>query len=97
MKKGQVELDDFKSDEDVLAADDLWFRVLKNVRAEVMPPAKKKAVAAVMERALGAENFAALQREIGQHASYRMTEAQSEAVVRDAATRLRSVSPVTTR
>ena len=42
MKKGQVELDHFKSDEEVLAADDLWFRVLKNVRAEVMPPAKKK-------------------------------------------------------
>jgi DNA gyrase subunit A len=38
--------------------------------------------AAVMERALGAEHFAALQREIGTQASYRMTEAQAEAVVR---------------
>jgi DNA gyrase subunit A len=38
--------------------------------------------AAVMGRALGAEHFAALQREIGVHDSYRMTEAQAEAVVR---------------
>ena len=38
--------------------------------------------AAVLERALGDEHFAALQREIGAHASYRMTEAQAEAVVR---------------
>jgi DNA gyrase subunit A len=38
--------------------------------------------AAVLERALGAEHFTALQREIGVHASYRMTEAQTEAVVR---------------
>src|SRR5262249_14639774 len=38
--------------------------------------------AAVMERALGSEHFAALAREIGSHPSYRMTEAQAEAVVR---------------
>lgn len=38
--------------------------------------------AAVLERALSAEHFAALQREIGTHASYHMTEAQAEAVVR---------------
>ena len=38
--------------------------------------------AAVLERALGDEHFAALQREIGVQASYRMTEAQAEAVVR---------------
>ncbi|HZZ81706.1 MAG TPA: DNA gyrase subunit A [Gemmataceae bacterium] len=38
--------------------------------------------AALMERALGAEHFANLQKEIGAHASYRMTEAQAEAVVR---------------
>src|SRR5207244_9414395 len=38
--------------------------------------------AAVLERALGAEHFAALAREIGSHPSYRMTEAQAEAVVR---------------
>jgi DNA gyrase subunit A len=38
--------------------------------------------AAVMERALGAEHFAALRRELGEHASYHMTEAQAEAIVR---------------
>jgi DNA gyrase subunit A len=38
--------------------------------------------AAVLERALGSENFVALVREIGQQAEYRMTEAQADAVVR---------------
>jgi DNA gyrase subunit A len=38
--------------------------------------------ASVLERALGADHFTALQREIGKHASYHMTEAQAEAVVR---------------
>lgn len=38
--------------------------------------------AAVMERALGAEHFAALQKELGAYPSYNMTEAQAEAVVR---------------
>jgi DNA gyrase subunit A len=38
--------------------------------------------AAVLERALGSANFAALVREIGQQAEYRMTEAQADAVVR---------------
>src|SRR5262249_19188243 len=38
--------------------------------------------AALMERALGAQHCQALQRELGTHASYRMTEAQAEAVVR---------------
>jgi DNA gyrase subunit A len=38
--------------------------------------------AAVMERALGAEHFAALRRELGEHPSYHMTEAQAEAIVR---------------
>lgn len=38
--------------------------------------------AAVMERALGAEHFTALKREIGDHAAYHLTEAQAEAVVR---------------
>ncbi|HEY1860958.1 MAG TPA: DNA gyrase subunit A [Gemmataceae bacterium] len=40
------------------------------------------ASAAVLERALGADHFHALQREIGVHDSYRMSEAQAEAVVR---------------
>jgi DNA gyrase subunit A len=38
--------------------------------------------AALLERALGADHFAALQREIGVHASYHMTEVQADAVVR---------------
>jgi DNA gyrase subunit A len=38
--------------------------------------------AAVMRRALGEDHFAALQRELGALDSYRMTEAQAEAVVR---------------
>jgi DNA gyrase subunit A len=37
---------------------------------------------ALMERALGAEHFAGLQKEIGVQKSYSMTEAQAEAVVR---------------
>src|SRR5207248_1817036 len=37
--------------------------------------------AAVLRRALGEEPFAALQRELGELESYRMTEAQAEAVV----------------
>ncbi len=38
--------------------------------------------AALMERALGAEHFAALQKELGVQTSYFMTEAQADAVVR---------------
>jgi DNA gyrase subunit A len=38
--------------------------------------------ASLMERAIGAEAFAALQRELGTTAVYRMTELQAEAVVR---------------
>src|SRR5207249_11877203 len=38
--------------------------------------------AAVLKRALGDQHFAALQKEIGTHAAYHMTEAQAEAVVR---------------
>jgi DNA gyrase subunit A len=38
--------------------------------------------AALLERAIGTEHFASLQREIGVHASYYMTEAQADAVVR---------------
>ena len=39
--KGEVALDQFKSDDDVLKNPELWFKVLKNVRAGLMPPAKK--------------------------------------------------------
>jgi DNA gyrase subunit A len=52
-------------------------------RAQAKDRLQELAVAAaVLERALGAEHFAALAREIGRHESYRMTEAQADAVVR---------------
>jgi DNA gyrase subunit A len=52
-------------------------------RAEAKQRLKDFAVAAaVLERALGAEHFAALRREIGTHPTYSMTDAQADAVVR---------------
>jgi hypothetical protein len=42
MDKGQVTLDHFKNETEVLEADELWLRVLRNVRAGLMPPEKKK-------------------------------------------------------
>jgi DNA gyrase subunit A len=52
-------------------------------RAEAKQRLQALAVAAaVLKRALGEDHFVALQREIGVHESYRMTEAQAEAVVR---------------
>jgi DNA gyrase subunit A len=52
-------------------------------RAEAKERLKNLEVAAtVLERALGADHFEALQREIGRHATYHMTEVQADAVVR---------------
>src|SRR5207302_1600789 len=52
-------------------------------RAQAKERLQNLAVAAtVLGRALGAEHFAALQQEIGVQESYRMTEAQADAVVR---------------
>jgi DNA gyrase subunit A len=52
-------------------------------RAEAKSRLQDLAVAAaVLQRALGDEHFAALQREIGVHDVYHMSEAQAEAVVR---------------
>ncbi len=52
-------------------------------RAEAKQRLKDLAVAAaVLERALGKDHFAALQREIGVHDTYHMSEEQTEAVVR---------------
>ncbi len=39
--KGKVAFDEFKSSEELLANRELWFAVLKNVRAGLMPPEKK--------------------------------------------------------
>jgi hypothetical protein len=41
MKKGGVAFDGFESEQALLASRDLWWRVLKNLRAGLMPPAKK--------------------------------------------------------
>src|SRR5665213_1522621 len=40
-KKGNVELDKFKTDAELLNDRELWFNVLKYVRSDVMPPSKK--------------------------------------------------------
>ena len=40
-KKGNVAFDEFKSDNALTGAHDLWLGVLKNMRAGLMPPAKK--------------------------------------------------------
>jgi hypothetical protein len=41
MDKGNVAFDALKSDEEILGKRDLWWAVLKNLRAGIMPPAKK--------------------------------------------------------
>ena len=41
MDKGNVAFDEFKSDAELLGKRELWWAVLKNVRAGIMPPAKK--------------------------------------------------------
>jgi len=41
MDKGKVSFDTFKSDQEMLEKKELWLDVLKNVRAGIMPPAKK--------------------------------------------------------
>jgi hypothetical protein len=41
VNKGKVALDQFNSDQDIANSRDLWWRVLKNVRAGIMPPQKK--------------------------------------------------------
>lgn len=50
--KGQVTLDEFKSEEALLGNHDLWWHVLKNVRAGMMPPAKKPQPTAEQKRQL---------------------------------------------
>src|ERR1044071_906611 len=40
-KKGNVAFDGFKTDAELLENRDLWLKALKNVRAGLMPPAKK--------------------------------------------------------
>jgi Protein of unknown function (DUF1592)/Protein of unknown function (DUF1588)/Protein of unknown function (DUF1587)/Protein of unknown function (DUF1585)/Protein of unknown function (DUF1595)/Planctomycete cytochrome C len=48
-KKGDVSFEELKSNSDILNHD-LWFRVLKNLRAGLMPPAKRTARPSLEER-----------------------------------------------
>ncbi len=41
VNKGQVALDQFKTEADIRKNPELWWKVLKNVRAGIMPPLKK--------------------------------------------------------
>jgi hypothetical protein len=50
-KKGGVAFDGFESEEKLLADKALWHRVLKNVRAGMMPPPEKKSQPSAEERA----------------------------------------------
>ena len=45
VNKGQVAFDEFKSEEAMLGDHDLWLKALKNVRAGIMPPPKKRPLA----------------------------------------------------
>ena len=40
-KKGNVSFDTFKSDDELVGKRELWHAVLKNTRANIMPPARK--------------------------------------------------------
>jgi hypothetical protein len=40
-KKGNVSFDAFKSDEELTGKRELWHAVLKNTRAQIMPPARR--------------------------------------------------------
>src|SRR5260370_602518 len=51
-KKGNVALDEFKGDADLLNNRELWFKVLKYVRSDVMPPSKKPHPSAEQKRAI---------------------------------------------
>jgi len=52
MNKGQVAFDEFKSDDELVGQRELWLRVLKNVRAGLMPPEKKARPSDEQKRAL---------------------------------------------
>lgn len=52
MNKGNIALDEFKSDADLLENHELWLKVLNNVRAGLMPPPKKPQPAAAQRQEL---------------------------------------------
>src|SRR5262249_4524239 len=41
-KKGNVAFDKFKSDDELVSKRELWHAVLKNTRANIMPPARRE-------------------------------------------------------
>ncbi len=51
-KKGNVSFDTFKSDDELVAKRELWHAVLKNTRASVMPPGKRKRPSAEEQQVL---------------------------------------------
>lgn len=63
MDKGKVAFDEFNPDKDLATSQDLWWRALKNLRADMMPPPKKPRPSAEqlaqIERWIKAQVFAA--------------------------------------
>ncbi|HLX61019.1 MAG TPA: DUF1592 domain-containing protein [Planctomycetota bacterium] len=51
--KGGLAFDGFASDDALIQNRELWFKVLKNVRARIMPPAKEEQPSSDEKRALG--------------------------------------------
>src|SRR5215212_5815963 len=51
-KKGNVSFDGFKSDDELVGKHELWHAVLKNTRAEIMPPARKPRPTAAEQQVL---------------------------------------------
>ena len=51
-KSGGVELDKFNTDAELLTNRDLWFKVLKYVRSDVMPPSQESHPSAQQKRAI---------------------------------------------
>ena len=52
VKKGNVSFDSFKSDDELVGKRELWHAVLKNTRANTMPPAKRPRPTAAEQQAL---------------------------------------------
>ena len=53
MNKGNLAFDSYDSEEALVSNQDLWLAVLKNVRADVMPPHKRRQPSADEKQALG--------------------------------------------
>ena len=50
--KGNIALDEFTTDDSLLKNQDLWWKVLKNVRSGIMPPAKEPRIEEIDKRHL---------------------------------------------